>query len=205
MKKYIIPIILLVALIYQTYNLSKLEETSASNIEVLTGDLASYKTKYDEVVASKKSVILTNNNLNFVNDSLKDVIDNFKKPEVIIKYKWKVKFKTDTLYIPLIASEYPGEFKFKYSDMWAELSGTVNQTHVAFNNPKIINEQSIVSGYKKKNIFAKKQYYVDIKNSNPYIQSVEMNSFKVETKKSAHEKWWITVPVGIAAGFILAN
>lgn len=200
MKKNVFIIICLVIIAWLIYSSSNDKRVREGNIKALTEEMDLYKTKYNEVVASKQSVIITNDFLKSSNDSLKQIIKNFKKPDIVVKYKWKL--KVDTLYVPLISTEYPDEFKFNYSDQWASLSGKVNKKDIVFDPPILINEQDVVSGIKKKGLFGKKEYYVDIKNSNPYIQHVSINTFKVDVRKSWHEKWWITIPIGFTAGYL---
>lgn len=203
MKKNILIIILLTAIGFGYFRDVKKTKLHNDNLIALSNDIEVYKTKNNEFVASKQAAIVNMKIVNQINDSLKEVIKKFKKPDVIIKYKWKL--KTDTLYIPLTTNNNSIESEFKWSNKWAKISGTVKTDNIKLNPLEILNEQSVVTGMKRKNFLSKKQYFVDIKNTNPYLKHQSITTYKVDVKKSFHEKWWVTIPTGIFIGTLINN
>lgn len=201
--KNILLITLIAIIIFGYFRDVKKTKLHNSNIIALNDNIEIYKTKNDEIVASKQSIVINIETLKQANDSLKEIINNFKKPDIVIRYKWKL--KTDTIYVPLIATEKLGKYEFKWSDKWMKLSGIVNENKIKISPLEIINEQNIVTGMKRKNFLSKKQYFVDIINTNPYLKHQSITTYKVDVKKSFHEKWWVTIPTGIFIGTLINN
>lgn len=206
MKKWIVRILIVIAFIGLWYYGESKSQDASTTIEQLTGKVDSYKTKYDQLVESKESVILENDDFKFINDSLRDVISKFKEPETVTKYKWRLKTDTMEVLIPVYINDSDSLFyDFIKDDGYNIVSGTVSKSKIKINPIEVNNELSIVSGYKKRGFFKKKRHYIDISNSNPYIQTKGITTFHVQPKKSWHEKWWVTGAVGVIGGILISN
>jgi len=172
-------------------------------ISVLYGKMNTYVDQYNRVVVSKKSVEMQRAKFKFLSDSLQGIIHSYKKPKNVIIYKYVVKtdtvvVKPDTVYV-----DQKRLFHFTNNDGFNKVSGTVFPNEVKLDPLVISNEIDIVTGPKKQGFLKKKLYTIDIVNSNPYIQTRGVTHFVVVPKKSWHERWYIMLPLGIAAGMLI--
>lgn len=194
--------VLSVLLVFQTCSKKESVSLNESNLLAYNDSIRHYKTALGQVVESKRSITLERDNFKFLSDSLNYIIKNFKKPENIIEYRWRL--KTDTVEVPLIIN-LDNTFSFKQDDGFNIRSGTVFKNKVRLDPLIVNNTQSIISGPKKDGWFKKKYYAVDIHNTNPYIQGQSVQHYVVVHRKSWHEKWYITIPSALGLGFILSK
>ena len=197
----IVTLLLVIFIEHETY-ITKISQTQTT-IAQLYGKIHTYKDKYGRVVLEKKSIELEKAKFKFLSDSLQEMISNFKKPKDIIVYKYTI--KTDTVFIKpdTVYIDKDRLFHFTNDDGWNKVSGTVYRDGVKLEPLSIRNEISIVSGWKKTGFLKKKSYNIDVVNSNPYIKTQGITHFVVVPSKRWHEKWYITLPMGIATGMIL--
>lgn len=206
MKKWIIRIFILIVIVAIWMDGYNDKQVASEAIDQLTSELVSYKTKYNQLVESKESVLLERDNFKFVNDSLKDIISHFKEPESVIEYKWRL--KTDTIEVPIpifIGGNDSVFYDFEHDDGYNLVSGSVSKSRIKINPIEVNNELSIVSGYKKQGFLKRKKHFIDISNSNPYIITSGVTNFHVPHKKSWHERWFISGAIGIIGGVLISR
>lgn len=169
------------------------------NLTALTADIVKYKTKYNQEVSSKQSFITENKKFKFLNDSLRSIIKNFKAPKAIIKIKEVLRI--DTLHVPYdVPISISFERPFSIGDRWFRINGIASNTGLTLDNISTYNEQNIVFGEKKRDV-----YTVDITNSNPYLEVAGVQSYTYQRKKKWYEKWYITIPAGVVAGMAISK
>lgn len=204
MKQIHIPLWLIILVIiaggfFWKFDSNRQKKLNEQNLAV-SDSLTIYKTMYNQEVASKQVYVTQTNKFKFLNDSLRTIIKKgFKEPETVIITKTVTRI--DTLYKPY---KVPINFQFKRNFVFADnhyrFSGISTNLGIRLDTVRIYNKQSIVFGEKKRGII-----YADIVNSNPYIYTTDIKSYTYKPKKKWYEKWYITIPAGVAAGAIIAK
>lgn len=202
-KLLLIGIIILgIICIYLETNNKKLSSINTHNISVHNDTIKIFKDKYNRIVADKKSYEVSLSNIKLLNDSLKELIKNYK-PIAIIKWKTKIVYK-DSIQIKYdsiipIKFSYP----FKYNSKWLTFNGISSNIGLSINLIEIPNIQSLVIGYKKDGFFKVPYANVSIINSNPYIQFKQIDSYIIRPKKTIFDKWWLWTGVGFISGILI--
>lgn len=181
-------------IIYQKINDStqfykdKLGRTHAT-ISLLQGEnvglFAKIKTKDSTIIELQK--LVANNKTNLSNGGNAVIIHT---TDTIIKYT-----KTDVF--PLKDSCNP-EYKTSYKDKWLDydIVATKDTTKLGL---KLSNEYSVIIGEKRKNIFSKKETFVDVVNDNPYDKIKTIRAYQVEDK-TKNQKLIIGLQGGYGVG-----
>lgn len=146
------------------------------------------------------------------NAELKELIKEYKDAESITKVVTNTII--DTLYMEydsVISVSGDGTFS-RDIDMHSRFySFDITLTEKAFtlNRLEIPNETSIIVGDRKiRGIFGipkGKEYAIDIVNSNPHVQTVNIQTFKIVEEKRWYETRGFAIGAGVVAGFILAK
>ena len=210
MKKYL-PHILIIFLAFVCFNLLSSRVASESrylaNLKAQNDSIKYFKNKYSQEVASKTALQLTINELKHVskeNDTLREAIKKFKKPNTIIETKQVV--RVDTIY---------QTFKDTIKDVFNKdflidnkyYSFNLNLTQNGFNitNLNLYNDQTIISGWKSNGLFKNPSASVEITNTNPYFKQTKIKPIIITYKKKWHEKWYITIPSALTFGYLLSK
>lgn len=206
MKKNILIFILVGIIAFIAFNWFKDYSSMVDKelaIGALTSKVETYKTKYNQEVSSKQAVILERDNFKHLSDSQRVIINNFKDPEPVIIVE--TEFVIDTIYEKMYLDPISQWYKFNHIDPWYTLSGKTKDDQIIFNPPIIPNEQLMVGGWKSNGWFKKKTYHFDVSNTNPYIQTTNMQTYVVKKQKSWHEKWYISGAIGIVGGLLITK
>jgi hypothetical protein len=169
------------------------------NVTAFTSKIKTYKTKYDQEVSSKQAIIVENKRYKFLNDSLRVITKNFKKPEVVTRIR--TVFRVDTVRVGY-ERPIPIQFKRQFSvgDKYYKIAGLSTNTGLAFDTIRVYNQQDIVFGEKKRGVIT-----ADIVNDNPYIEVKNVQIYTYRPKKKLHEKWYIAGPIGFVAGLLFSK
>ncbi|MFA8451752.1 MAG: hypothetical protein ACEPOW_13745 [Bacteroidales bacterium] len=187
-------------------SISAAKGKSESNLKAMQDSVRTYKDKYGRVVAEKRSLVISKNELKGLNDSLRDVIKGYK-PEVVVKWKTKIEYK-DTLRIPYpVDIDIPYEFEvpFKYKDKWSLIEGLSTNKGLAFHKLQFNNEQSLTIGDKRDWFLGKSYSSVKIVNTNPNANISGVQSFIIRPKKRFIDQWYVQVGIGVVGGFLIAK
>lgn len=163
-------------------------EDSVSFYKSKTGDLIAYNTALK--VSSAEQI-------KGLEKELKEL--KLKEPEVVIRYKSKTMI--DSIAIPI---EIPCEDFTKEIDVdSAHYKIAINLTNesLLFKSILIPNEQSIFVAKKKERWWKASEYSVVVKNSNPYMQSLGLQSYTIKPNDKFYEKKWFWTALGAAGGF----
>jgi hypothetical protein len=119
-------------------------------------------------------------------DSIRSLLDKLKKPKVVIKVKTETKF--DTIFFPF-KERIPVDFNrsFTSENPYYKISGKVDQIGMTLNPIRIYNTQRLAVDFHRGNP------RVTVTNSNPYIQTNDIEGQVVELKK---RKWVIALGAG---------
>lgn len=159
--------------------------------------------KLNEVVAKVEQNRVTQAQMDAIikqNDSLKARTEDFHKVTTLIKVETVMKI--DTLEV-VFHDTIPCSFipiPFVIDSPWYFINGVVGNKRLAFSTIQFPNEQNIVIGVKKKWLLGRKEYVIDISNSNPYVEVTGMKNYVVEEEKKWYEKPLVWGGIGFAAG-----
>jgi len=92
---------------------------------------------------------------------------------------------------------------FSMSNRFYAISGKVEKKGVLIDSVSFPNETKVTIGNTRKNIFAKKESVVHIKNTNPFVQMQGMENIIIKEKKPFYEKPIFLLGVGIIGGIFL--
>lgn len=168
-----------------------------------------YKNKIGTLTATVKASELTEKELKKLvlqkNDSLKKLASEFSN----IKYVTVIKevIKIDSVKVPFEV-EIPCEFERlgKYdTDTHFKFNYALNQTGLSLSDISIPNEQTIITGTKRKWFLGKQTLHTDITNSNPYLQTQEVQTIVVPIEKKWYENQFLWLGVGTIGGVLLAK
>lgn len=180
---------------------------ATNNIEALRSDITTFKNKNGQLVSEKKALVLTNDQLKYINDSLQSDIGKLKKLKAKIVIKTITKL--DTLKIPV--NIVPGSncdscyFTFNKSTKYYDISGFYRMKTLHLNNPSFENNITIGLGNTRHKLFGPSELVVRASNSNPYSKTTELNSYTIKYKKRWYEKPWIYIGIGAVGGYFLAK
>ncbi len=207
MKKttYILIVLILLGTIFHLHtSKNDISNRSKENLIALNDSIKYHKNKLNQEVASKLSLQLTLAELKDYskeNTELKEAIKKFKKPITIIQTKQVVKidtiikFKDSIKYV--FSKDIPVNNKYYQFDV------NINQNSLKIDNFTILNNQSIVVGWKKQGLFKNPIATAEITNTNPYFKQTEIKPIIIVYNKSWYEKPYITIPLGLLVGLII--
>ena len=182
---HIVTAVLIVLCIYLWRSNRQTKYTTSNNIGALTDSLGHYQTKEGVWVAEKKLFQGTEKDLKQIIKSkdaaFQKLLKSFKKPVAAAVIKTITKI--DTVFIP---------YKTKIDLPVFELSFSKNAKHYSINgistneginilDISIPNSQNVVVGKKKIGWF-KREYRIEVANSNPHIKVTDLDGFSFRPK-----------------------
>lgn len=169
-----------------------------------------YKNKVGEVVAVKKSLLLTKKELSNTkknNDRLKESIKGFRKVIATLQSTQTIESRTDTIYVPFKESVNCVFSKvINYDDEIISFSQVITNNGVSI--PDLTfkpNKQDVVFGWKAKSILKKSVLTAEITNSNKAYQNHDLKPIVIHYERSWYEKPIYTIPIGIVLGFLITK
>lgn len=216
MKKDLIYLSVIVILGLFAFNqCSKSKENSSrytSNIKAEQSITSHFKNKYGEETASKKSILLSENELkdklsvkSEENDKLKESIKRFKKVIAVIRTEETVDLSGLIIPIDTIVSNDTLK-SYKLSNNHFNIQFRIGFNTVSLDSLSIYNKQTIVTGWKKKKgIFKKSLLTVEITNSNPYFKTKSIDPIVIDYPLKWYQKPKNVLPIGILIGVILVK
>ena len=203
------PYIVILVLAILLFKQCEKSENAIAFLENQNKEVKVYKNKIGTLTASVSSSELSNNQLKKLvlqkNDSLKLLASEFNKVKYITTIKEVTKI--DTVYIEF-GTEIPVQFERfgKYDiDSHFKFNYALNQSGLSLSDIEIPNKQTIITGTKRNWIFGKQYLTTDITNSNPYIQTTEIQSVVIPVGNEWYNSKWLWFGVGAVGGALLAN
>ena len=202
--QYIIILLLTIVSICLFFDNKNIREDYNRNNKSYNDTIKNYTDRYNRIIAEKSALVINKNTLKGKNDSLKELIKGYK-PEIVVR--WKTEYRDTGSVVVKYDTIIPFDFSvpFTYKSKWMEMSGLSTNKGLIFNNRAVFNEQSLVFGERKTGWFKPNYISVKIANTNPYMRTVSMESYKIKTKESwlLDKRTWIGTGIGIIAGFII--
>ena len=189
MKKYyniIITAIAIIALVFGCNQYQQKESLEAQNtnvVDFLNDTVSYYEDELGNVVATTKALAGDVKQRDIL---LSKMVDSTKELKALVeKYKTvnsagiiNTVTKIDTVKIPI---EVPNgvEFfsTFDFNNEHYKIKGTVSEKGMNINEFEMYNKMSFVIGLKKNGFLKPRTYNIDVKNSNPYIQTIGIDSY----------------------------
>lgn len=181
-----IAIVLFVFGCHQMQEKQKLKEQQSNTIAFLQDSVSYYKNQYGQAVATKTTLagdkaqleVLLSNQIDSTQE-LKSLVDEFKT----VNSAGIVQTTTDidTIYVPFnkpVGLDF--ERDIHITDQFYNLNAYINQDGFSLNSLTIPNKMSFVIGTKKKGLFSKPTYQIDVKHSNPYIKTKGIDSYTLK-------------------------
>ena len=204
---YILIIIFIFFLYFDKCGTSASLEDSISRYKNYKTEANFYQSKYDnEIVASNEALVLSKNSIDLVekeNKRLQAVLKTFNRVDNIITTKTEIRldsiFVTLNKAIPCDSSSVA----FNSETPYYAFSGIASRFSLLFDSISFKNDQSIVVGFKKRNILAKKIYTIDVANSNPHMKVNSIGSYTLKPKKSILRNKFLWAGLGFAGGVLL--
>lgn len=100
----------------------------------------------------------------------------------------------DTLYLD---SDSLPVYRFQKEDEWFKISAQVFPTKTLIENVSFNNTMTFAHRWERKNFLAKKTYFVEVKNTNPYVRIQGVQNYQIEEEK----RFWETRRFGFIVGF----
>lgn len=165
-----------------------------------------YKNKYNESIATNKALAFDNQKqlktyLGAMSDTMKVLIDKYKKVTAAITTKEYFYYHDSIHFVP---SQIPCDFKpfpIVKRDKFFIFKGRLERSDLIIDSLFAPNNQTIVVGEKKIGFF-KRQYTVDVTNSNPHIQVTNLGAYTTTFKPKWYERPSVWFATGILGGFI---
>lgn len=179
---------------------------ATNNIEALQSQITTFKNKNGQLVSEKKALVLTNDQLKYINDSLESDIGKLKKLKAKITIKTVTKF--DTIEIPVHITDGANcdscYFTFHKSTKYYDISGYYKK-QLYLNSPSFENNITIGLGSTRHKLFGPSELVVRAANSNPYSKTTELNAYTIKYKKKWYEKPWVYIGLGAVGGYLLTK
>lgn len=168
-----------------------------------------YKNKLGGMTATISALELSEKQLKETilqkNDSLKKLTSEFNKVKYVTIIKEVV--RVDSVKVPLEV-QIPCEFERlgKYdTDSHFKFNYALNQTGFSLSNIEIPNEQTIITGLKRKWVFGKQTLHTDITNTNPYIHTKEIQTIVVPVEVEWYNNKFVWFGLGAVGGVLIAK
>lgn len=168
-----------------------------------------YKNKLGTLTASVNASELSNKQLKELllkkNDTLKKLASEFRQIRTVTKIKEVVKI--DTVKVPFEV-QIPCEFERlgKYdTDSHFTFNYSLNQSGFSLSDISVPNTQTIITGTKRNWIFGKQYLTTDITNSNPYLQTQEVQTIVVPIQVEWYNNKLVWFGLGAVGGIMIAK
>lgn len=130
------------------------------------------------------------------------------------KSQTKVITKTqiDSVYVPVVSIDtmyvdgnFAPIYSFRDSSEFYSIAGRVSPELALLESVSFTNDITFSHRWERKNILAKKTYFVEVKNTNPYVRIQGVQNYQIEDEKRFWEtgKFWFAV--GIGTGIYIAR
>lgn len=188
--------ILLFFLVLQCNNSEKLKKS----ITTISSENSQYKNKIGTLTTRSKVLQVDNDNLKKYiakNDTLKKLAKPFLKIETITKVKTVIQFDTIRT---VFKQTIPCAFVRDSSKVqkWYAFKYKIDNKKFDIIDLYIPNEQTAITGFQRKWMLGKQTYVTEITNTNPYINTLEVES----VVKVVPVEWYNSKLIWFSAGFI---
>ena len=108
----------------------------------------------------------------------------------------------DTLYLD---NDSLPVYRFQKEDEWFKISAQVFPTKTLIENVSFNNTMTFSHRWERKNFLAKKTYFVEVNNTNPYLTISGLQNYEMQEEKRFYEQGKFWFAVGLGGGILLAK
>ncbi len=108
----------------------------------------------------------------------------------------------DTLYLD---SDSLPVYRFQKQDEWFSISAQVFPTKTLIENVSFNNTMTFSHRWERKNFLSKKTYFVEVNNTNPYLNISGLQNYEMQEEKRFYEQGKFWFAVGLGGGILLAK
>lgn len=206
--KNILILGLFIALVLSINQCSSNKQLIATQADALIDATHYYKNELGSITATKQVLELEKKELKemlYAKDTTLNILrKEFSKVNVIIQTKTKV--AVDSMSEPFEPKiEYDFERKGKSMNKWLQYDYSLNEDGFKITDFTMLNKQTSITGFKRKWLLGKQTYATDITNSNPYINTFEVQTIQVVVPKRFYDTRLFNIGVGFVGGVLLAK
>ena len=188
------------------------------SIFILAHQKKSYQYKYDlalqDLDEANKAFNITTEQIETLtnkNDELKKQIKEFKDVEAVTIIQTNTVIDTVVFSVPNTSIDSACNFvsQLVIDTTFYSFDFTYTQKDFTINKLSIPNKLSIVVGDKKikgwTGITKGKEYTIDVSSSNPYVNTVNIQNYKIVDEKKWYETKWFLIGAGFVGGVLIAK
>jgi len=197
-----------IALFLSVHECRKSDQLASSQTAALVDKTNHFENEIGTITATKKVLQLENKDLKELiyskDDTLNTLRKEFSKVKAIVQIRTITKI--DTVSVPFDVF-VPCDFERsgKHLKQWYQFDYTVNQNGLTFTDFTIPNKQISITGFKRKWFLGKQTYTTDITNSNPFINTVEVQTVQVVVPKRFYDTRLFNIGVGFVGGVLISK
>ena len=164
-----------------------------------------YKARNGELVSYNKAIEISEERFTALRDSMKQEFKNLKIKNVTSHTKIVTVYKLDTITQTFTDTLPCADFikPFTIDSLYYNLSGSITKRGITFNSILIPNTQSLTVGTKRNGLFKKNEYIVALKNSNPYVNTVGIQSYNFTPDIKWYQRGSVRFGVGVVVGGLI--
>lgn len=164
-----------------------------------------YKARNGELVSYNKAIEISEERFTALRDSMKQGFKNLKIKNVTSHTKIITIYKIDTVTQVFTDTLPCSDFikPFTIDSLHYSLSGSITKRAITFNSITIPNSQGVTVGTKKNGLFRKNEYIVAIQNSNPYVNTIGIQSYNFTPDIKWYQRGSFKIGAGIVVGGLI--
>lgn len=162
-----------------------------------TDSVSFYKSKSGDLIALNEALVVSSaEQVKGLEKELEDL--KLKKPRTVIKYKTRTEIEEIEVPIEIPCEDF--RLPFTVDSTYYNINGLLTKDALKFNSISIPNEQFIAVADKRDKWWKARKYSVVVKNSNPYVTSLGLQSYTIEPEKEFYKKRWFWTAIGFVGG-----
>jgi hypothetical protein len=205
LKVNVVTVVLLAVVAFLLFKWGNLRDEITqwtNNYEVMQDSLTTEISKLDGAIIYKDGII------GMQQKELKDALKSDSIQRELVKHYKKVAsaVKIETvIQVDSIPVPYPvyvdNDTMLNVVRECYEVALEFKENTLSITDFKMYNRQDIILGDQRKGLW-KTEQAIEVRNSNPCITTTGIQTYQVVVPIKWHQKWWITVPAGFAAGYL---
>jgi len=203
---------ILLLLLYGTekFRSAKDKEEAFSTIMTLTEQRDEFEVEIDELgrTSAKQAVMLIDAKNNY--ESLLADFTALKNTKSETKVYTET--RVDSVYVPttIVDTIYVDTqafpvYHFLKDDEYFHISAKVSPNDALIEKVSFKNDITFSHRWERKNFLAKKTYFVEVNNTNPYVNIQGLQNYTIEEEKHFYERGRFWFALGVGGGFLLAK
>tara|TARA_Y100001970_G_scaffold224853_1_gene277273 strand:+ start:51 stop:710 length:660 start_codon:yes stop_codon:yes gene_type:complete len=205
----------LVVLLFLLWGIEKFEhqrdfQRHLDRIETLQTQKDKYEVSVDSLgaVSARQEILL----LNAKNEYHSLLRDFTSLKNTTAQTKVITRTQIDSVFIPVVSIDtlfVDGSsapiYSFSDTSEFYSISGKVNSEFALIQDISFFNDITFSHRWERKNLLSKKTYFVEVKNTNPYVQIQGLQNYEIQDKKRIWETGKFWYGLGVATGIMITR